>query len=96
MSPLACVALIAYLFAALHILASRGMGAHPHASWIAWALLVVCGSSALELVLTARTIDILEALRAALLSAFVLGARTGRQCGVQASGVGGPKARAPE
>ncbi|MGI4861947.1 MAG: phage holin family protein [Janthinobacterium lividum] len=96
MSPLAFVALIAYLLAAFHILSSRGVGTYHHASWLAWALLAVSGGSALELVLTAKTVGILEALRAALLSAFVRTGRIDGRCGVQASGVGGPNARAPE
>ncbi|MGI4856899.1 MAG: phage holin family protein [Janthinobacterium lividum] len=95
-SPLAFVALIAYLLAALHILAGRGAGAQQHAAWLAWALLVVCGGSALELILTGKTVDILEALRAALLSAFVFGARIGGRSGVQEPGGVGPNASAPE
>lgn len=95
-SPLAFVALIAYLLAALHILAYRGAGAQHHAAWLAWALLVVSGGSALELIFTGKTVDILEALRASLLSAFVLGARIGGQSGIQETGVSAPNASAPE
>ncbi|MGI4984534.1 MAG: phage holin family protein [Janthinobacterium lividum] len=94
--PLAFVALIAYLLAALHILACRGAGAQHHAAWLAWTLLVVSGGSALELILTGKTVDILEALRAALLSAFVLGARIGGRPAIRETGVGGPNASAPE
>ncbi|MCY0389107.1 phage holin family protein [Robbsia sp. Bb-Pol-6] len=95
-TPLAFVALIAHLVAALHILAYRGGDAHPHASWLAWALLVVSGGSALELALTAKTVGILEALRAGLLSAFVLGARIDVQCSVSSTRIDGPNASAPE
>lgn len=95
-TALAFVALIAYLFAALSLLAYRGMGARHHASWLAWALLVASGGSALELALTAKSIGVLEALRATLLSAFALGARIGDRCQLPAAGIGGPNASAPK
>lgn len=76
-SPLALLAFSAYLVAVLVLLAYRKNGArHRHAvSWLAWALLVVLGGSAIELVLSARPVTWFDAGRAVLLSLFVCATR---------------------
>lgn len=73
----AMLALLAYLVAALVLLAYRKNGArHRHAvSWLAWVLLVVLGGSAIELILSPRAPSWFDAGRAALLSLFVCATR---------------------
>lgn len=76
-ASLAILTFSAYLVAALALIAYRKNGArHRHAvSWIAWALLVVIGGSAIELALTARPVTAFEAGRALLIAVFVCATR---------------------
>lgn len=73
------IAFIAYAIASVCLLAYRKDGARHrhHVSWVAWALLVVLGASAIDLVFSARAhaIGFLEAARAVLLSLFIIGSR---------------------
>jgi hypothetical protein len=74
---LAMIALAAHLAAMLRVLAYRRNGARHryHVSWVAWALLVVSGGSAIELALHAKHVGFFEAATAVLLALFVFGAR---------------------
>lgn len=76
-ATLAFLAFSAYLVAALALVAYRKNGArHRHAvSWLAWALLVVIGGSAIELALAARPVTAFEAGRAVLFAVFVCATR---------------------
>lgn len=76
-NPFALIALVACVAACLRLLLYRKQGARHrhHVSWLAWALLAILGSSAIDLAVHARDIGFLEAMRTALLSLFVFGAR---------------------
>lgn len=71
------IALLAHVGAAVRLLAYRKDGARHrrHVSWIAWALLVVLGGSALELLLQRHPVGFFEAARAVLFSLFIFGTR---------------------
>lgn len=73
----ALVALLAYAVAALCLLLYRKDGARHrhHVSWIAWALLVTLGGSAIELLLHPKVVGMFEALQAVSISLFIVGAR---------------------
>ncbi|RAS15843.1 phage holin family protein [Paraburkholderia bryophila] len=76
-TPIALIALAAYFAAIVRVLTYRRQGARHrrHVSWIAWALVVVMGGSAIELALHAKSTGIFEAGSAVLLALFVLGVR---------------------
>ena len=76
-APIALIALAAYVAAIARVLTCRRQGARHrrHVSWIAWALVVVLGGSAIELALHAKSVGIFEAGPAVLLALFVFGAR---------------------
>lgn len=76
-NPFALLALLAYGSACLRLMLYRKEGARHrhHVSWIAWALLVVMGGSAIELMLNAKSIGLFESLRAALFSLLIFVAR---------------------
>ncbi|ASL48341.1 Protoheme IX farnesyltransferase [Burkholderia sp. AD24] len=76
-TPIALIALAAYIAAIVRVLTYRRQGARHrrHVSWIAWALVVVMGGSAIELALHAKSTGIFEAGSAVLLALFVFGVR---------------------
>lgn len=73
----ALLALLAYAGAALCLLLYRKDGARHrhHVSWIAWALLVTLGGSAIELLLNPKAVGLFEAMQAVTLFLFIFGAR---------------------
>ncbi|PAJ88060.1 phage holin family protein [Burkholderia ubonensis] len=73
----ALVALGAHLAALARVLIYRRNGArHRHdASWVAWALVVVSGGSAIELALHAKHVGFFETATAVLLALFVFASR---------------------
>lgn len=75
--PFALVALAAHIAALVRVLAYRRNGArHRHGvSWIAWALVVVSGGSAIELLLLAEQVGFFQAATAVLLAFFVFASR---------------------
>lgn len=77
LTPVALIALAAYIAAIVRVLTYRRQGARhrSHVSWIAWALVVVMGGSAIELALDAKSVCIFEAGSAVLLALFVFGVR---------------------
>lgn len=77
MTPFALIALVAYAAAGLCLLLYRKQGARYRrgVSWLAWVLLVVLAGSAIEIAMHAHAIGFFEAMRAALLSLFIFGAR---------------------
>ena len=76
-APIALIALAAYVAAIVRVLTFRRRGARHrrHVSWIAWALVVVMGGSAIELALHAKSVGIFEAGSAVLLALFLFGVR---------------------
>ena len=76
-NPLAWIALVAYIVAALRILAFRRGGARHRrrVAWLAWLLLVALGGSAIELVVRTQSAGVFETTQAVLVAAFVFGAR---------------------
>ena len=76
-APIALTALAAYIAAIVRVLTYRRQGARHrrHVSWIAWALIVVMGGSAIELALHAKSVGVFEAGSAVLLALFVFGVR---------------------
>lgn len=76
-NPLAAIAVLAYVAACLRLVMYRKQGARHrhHVSWLAWLLLVIFGGSAIDLTLHAKTVDLLEAGRAAVFALFIFGVR---------------------
>lgn len=76
-NPAAVIALAAYTLAIFALLLYRRDGARHrhHISWLAYALLVVLGGSAIELLLHATAVSYFEAGRAALLALFIVRSR---------------------
>ena len=64
-TPIALIALAAYVAAIARVLTYRRQGARHrrHVSWIAWALVVVMGGSAIELALHAKSTGIFRRCR---------------------------------
>jgi len=77
LNPFAAIALVAYMAAIVRVLTYRRQGSRHrrHVSWIAWALVVVMGGSAIELALHVKSIGIFEAGSAVLLALFLFGVR---------------------
>ena len=77
LTPFAVIALAAYIASIVRVLTYRRQGSRHrrHVSWIAWALVVVLGGSAIELALHAKSIGIFEAGSAVLLALFLFGVR---------------------
>lgn len=76
-NPAAVIALAAYTVCIFALLLYRRDGARHrrHISWLAYALLVVLGGSAIELLLQAKAVSYFEAGRAALLALFIVRSR---------------------
>lgn len=77
LTPFAVIALVAYVAAIVRVLTYRRQGSRHrrHVSWIAWALVVILGGSAIELALHAKSIGIFETGSAVLLALFLFGVR---------------------
>ena len=77
LTPIALIALAAYVAAIARVLTFRRQGARHrrHVSWVAWALVAVMGGSAIELALHAKSVGIFETGSAVLLALFVFGVR---------------------
>lgn len=76
-NPAAVIALAAYTVAIAALLLYERAGARHrnHVSWLAYALLVVLGGSAIEQLLHAPAVNWFEAGRAALLALFIVRSR---------------------
>ncbi|MGI4815402.1 MAG: phage holin family protein [Janthinobacterium lividum] len=72
--PFSLIAIAAYLAVVARVLAYRRHGARHrhHVSWTAWALLVVAGGSAIELMLDAKAVGPFEAGTAIFIALFVI------------------------
>lgn len=77
MNGMALVVFIANFTAFLRVLTYRSNGARyrPLVSWVAWALVVCAGGSAIEVVLHPRVVNVFEMVSAVLLMLFLIAAR---------------------
>ncbi|MGF7190670.1 hypothetical protein JOE11_003721 [Robbsia andropogonis] len=77
MNGMALVVFLANLAAFLRILTYRPNGARhrPLLSWVAWALAVSVGGSAIELALRPRVVSLFDMGSAVMLMLFVIAAR---------------------
>ena len=77
LTPFAVIALAAYIASIVRLLTYRRQGSRHrrHVSWIAWALVVVMGGSAIELALHAKSIGVFETGSAVLLALFLFRVR---------------------
>lgn len=76
-NPAAVIAMMAYTVAILALLLYERAGARHRyrVSWLAYAMLVVLGGSAIELLLHAKAVGYFEAGRAVFLALFIVRSR---------------------